>query len=635
MRAFKYRPDVDGLRAVAVILVLLFHTGLGFSGGYIGVDIFFVISGFLITGLILKEQDAGTFSLANFWARRVRRIVPAATVVVAAVLVVGFFVLWPDDYAALGKSALAQQLMLSNIYFWRNTGYFDGAAEVKPLLHTWSLGVEEQFYLGYPFLLVLLYRFGQRVTIVSLSLLFATSFIVSEYGARHHPSATFYLLPTRAWELLLGGLICFLPKPTQIRPGLLMACSWLSFGAIFGSGWFYNLSTRFPGLSALIPCAATGGLIYFNSIRHHSPASALAAKPVVFIGKISYSLYLWHWPILAFYRYWNDTTLSITEAILLLAFTSIAAFLSWRFIEVPFRRGTGVVSRKSVFVLAGAVLSFVLICSGIIVLGQGFAWRVPTKALHFEKFSRSHQFMINVAIDQVERGELPRLGTRQSAITCVLWGDSHAMAVASGLNAACEELKIVASQATYSSTPPILDFVQNEKYGLGEETPAFNSAVLDFIRKKKVRVVFLAGFWTAYAGHDVFETNMKKTVDAITSTGARVVVILDVAMHEVDVPRHFAKNAFLRRSQSYAGVPDAQHRDRNEKAERLIRAACDGNSRAFVLDPVSMLVDSHRIWRAEIDGQLMYRDHDHLSVEGGLRLKPLFYEFIRSVEFEK
>ena len=218
---FKYRPDVDGLRAVAVTLVLLFHAGLGFSGGFIGVDVFFVISGFLITGLILKEQESGKFSLANFWVRRIRRIIPAATVVVVAVLVAGFFILLPRDYEDLGKSAIAQQLMLSNVYFWRNTGYFDGPADLKALLHTWSLAVEEQFYLGYPFLMMLLHRFGRKVTVGALTFLGVGSLIVSVYGVEHHPSATFFLLPTRAWELLIGGLICFLPKPTRVPSWLL------------------------------------------------------------------------------------------------------------------------------------------------------------------------------------------------------------------------------------------------------------------------------------------------------------------------------------------------------------------------------------------------------------------------------
>jgi peptidoglycan/LPS O-acetylase OafA/YrhL len=203
MIEFKYRPDIDGLRAVAVSMVLLFHAGLGFPGGYVGVDVFFVISGFLITGLILKEQKAGTFTLANFWMRRIRRIIPAATVMVATVLIAGFFLLLPTDYVELGQSSIAQQLMLSNVYFWRSTGYFSGFAELKPLLHTWSLAVEEQFYIGYPFLIIILSRFRRRNIALFIALLTAVSFATSQYGVEHYPNATYYLLPTRAWELLI------------------------------------------------------------------------------------------------------------------------------------------------------------------------------------------------------------------------------------------------------------------------------------------------------------------------------------------------------------------------------------------------------------------------------------------------
>ena len=185
MFEFKYRPDVDGLRAIAVVLVMLFHAGLGFPGGFIGVDVFFVISGFLITGLILKEQRSESFRLSHFWIRRIRRIIPASTFVVMTTLVAGFFVLLPSDYQGLAKSAIAQQSLLSNIYFWRHTGYFAGNAELMPLLHTWSLAVEEQFYIGYPFLLLFLSRFSRRIMVASIVVLTGFSVRRQRMGSTH------------------------------------------------------------------------------------------------------------------------------------------------------------------------------------------------------------------------------------------------------------------------------------------------------------------------------------------------------------------------------------------------------------------------------------------------------------------
>jgi peptidoglycan/LPS O-acetylase OafA/YrhL len=282
----KYRPDIDGLRAVAVLLVVLFHARWGFTGGFVGVDVFFVISGFLITGMMLKEQQSGTFRLADFWIRRVRRIIPASLVMVVAVLVAGAFLLLPHDYETLGESAISQQFMLANVYFWRNTGYFDAPAEQRRLLHTWSLAVEEQFYLGYPILFALVQRIPKKLTVLLLLAISAVSFAVSEWGVWHHPSATFFLLPTRAWELLMGGLLCFAPPPTRFKDWQLGLASLVGLGGIVVAGWFFSSSTPFPGRNALLPCAAAALLIYANSSRLTWIGRALAARPVVLVGLI-------------------------------------------------------------------------------------------------------------------------------------------------------------------------------------------------------------------------------------------------------------------------------------------------------------------------------------------------------------
>lgn len=626
---FKYRPDVDGLRAVAVLLVLFFHAGLGFSGGFIGVDVFFVISGFLITGLILKEQDAGKFSLVNFWVRRIRRILPAVTVIAVTVLAVGFFLLLPVDYTKLAHSAVAQQLMLSNFFFWRNTGYFGGEADVMPLLHTWSLAVEEQFYLGYPFLLIFLHRFGRRATFVALSLLVLSSLALSEYGVRHHPGATFFFLPTRAWELLIGGLIWFLPRTTRVPVWLLATISWLSLAAILGAGWLYTSTTPFPGMAALVPCVAAAALIYSNSTSLSFPASILATRPFVFVGLISYSLYLWHWPFLAFYRYWSDAALNAVEGVLLLGCSFLAAILSWRFVEVPFRRRI-TISRPVLFAGAGAVVLLVVACSSVIGLQQGLEWRVPPDASRIANVSSSRQFIHEIEVGQAAQGEFAHLGDGTGTSSCLLWGDSHAMALAPGLNAACRDLNIRAFQATHSATPPILEFVfPSRAGGLDKRAPEFNSHVLKFIRDKKVETVYLAGIWAAYAEREDFEPKLRNTINEITSTGARVAVILDVARHEVDVPRYFAKAAFRQVPPSYVGVSVDVHREKNEQADRIIRDCCDANSLACVLDPAPLFVDSQGIWQAMINGEVMYRDRSHLSPEGGLHLRPLFIQHLQ------
>ena len=236
----KYRPDVDGLRAVAVLLVLLFHADLGFTGGFVGVDVFFVISGFLITGLILKKQRENRFELSQYWIRRIRRILPASMLMTGVTLIVGRFILMPPDYQNLGASALAQQLMVSNLYFWQNTGYFDAPANLQPLMHTWSLAVEEQFYLIFPFLLYSMGRFSSRVQLSALIPLFSMSFIASEWCVQNEPSAAYFLLPSRAWEMILGGLICYLPVPTTRFQKINGFFSLASLTTIVACGWYWS-----------------------------------------------------------------------------------------------------------------------------------------------------------------------------------------------------------------------------------------------------------------------------------------------------------------------------------------------------------------------------------------------------------
>ena len=300
---FRYRADVDGLRAVAVIMVLLFHADIGMLGGYVGVDVFFVISGFLITGLILKQQRSGTFSLLQFWGRRIRRIIPASTLVGVVCLLAGTLLL-PADFSELAKSLTAQQLMVSNIYFWKASDYFGGTAEVMPLLHTWSLAVEEQFYLGYPLVLIVLYRWSTRTAVAVLFAMAAVSLIIAEWGVWHHPTATFYLLPPRACELLLGGLLVYCPEPHRIGQTWRELGSWIGLALVVFAGVGYSTDTSFPGLTAMVPCVGTGLIIYLNTLQPTRLARILSLRPVVFIGMISYSLYLWHWPLFAFTCYW-------------------------------------------------------------------------------------------------------------------------------------------------------------------------------------------------------------------------------------------------------------------------------------------------------------------------------------------
>jgi peptidoglycan/LPS O-acetylase OafA/YrhL len=300
---FCYRPEIDGLRALAVLPVLLFHAGLGMRGGFMGVDIFFVISGYLITTLIARDLQLGCFKMRDFWERRIRRILPAAAVMVIATLIAGAIILLPQSFENLGQSALAQSLMVSNFYFWQQDGYFAAPSDYEALLHTWSLAVEEQFYLILPALLVFLNRkFPARITLV-LGLVFLTSLIWSFLGPYLYPTASFYLLPARAWELLLGSLIAIFAIKV---PGGRLGAEFLSLAGIVLMVYpmlTYVPTTPFPGIAAISPCL--GAALFIVATRKHGTLARqfLSLSPFVFIGKISYSLYLWHWPLLVFGRH--------------------------------------------------------------------------------------------------------------------------------------------------------------------------------------------------------------------------------------------------------------------------------------------------------------------------------------------
>ena len=458
-----YRPDIDGLRAVAIVLVLLFHVTNQCPGGFVGVDVFFVISGFLITGLLLDAQQRGSFNLDDFWIGRIRRLLPAATLILLATLVAGFVVMFPDSYDVLAKSVVAQQILASNIYFWRKSGYFESSAELKPLLHTWSLAVEEQFYVWYPIALLFLGRLPHRVMVAALLMAAEVSFGLSDWGVRTYPLTAFYLLPSRAWEILL-------------------------------SAWAFNKETPFPGRAALLPCMATALLIYANSLAKTWVGRILETPPVVFVGLISYSLYLWHWPLLSFAA--DLGPLDRTSKGVALAASFVLAVVSWRYVELPFRRKDVLPETKSLIMAAVGAVSLLLTASSAIIVWQGLPGRIYPQALSYaETRKRDWQALPfrNVTLEEVEKGRLVQFGATHGDITCLLWGDSKAEQLVSGIDAACKTRGVRGFRATYAEPPPLLDFVSISRWGLCEKGPLFNRAVLDFAIAEHVNNVFIAG----------------------------------------------------------------------------------------------------------------------------------------------
>jgi PAS domain S-box-containing protein len=336
----RYRPEIDGLRAIAVIPVILFHAGFQlFSGGFVGVDIFFVISGYLITTIILADLEAGRFSILNFYERRARRILPALYLVMASCLPFAWLWLMPSDAKEFLKSVMAVLVFASNIFFWRQSDYFDTDTELKPLLHTWSLGVEEQFYVLFPMFLMFSWQLGRKKIVVFLTITALLSLALAEYAISRNPNATFFLLPTRAWELAMGSLIAFYLRGKergQFPPVFRQILSLVGLGLIAFGVLAFSKETPFPGFSALIPTVGAGLIIVF-ALPGTLVGRLLVSRVLVGVGLVSYSAYLWHQPLLSFARHRSFTEPNNMVIALILVLTFGLAYVTWRYVEQPFR----------------------------------------------------------------------------------------------------------------------------------------------------------------------------------------------------------------------------------------------------------------------------------------------------------
>jgi len=446
----EYRREIDGLRALAVLPVILFHAGFEtFSGGFVGVDIFFVISGYLITTIILTELKQGRFSIINFYERRARRILPALFLVMLICIPFAWLWLLPSDMKDFSQSLVAVSVFASNILFWRESGYFYTAAELKPLLHTWSLAVEEQYYVLFPLFLLLFWKLGRRWILVTLGLLFVASLGTAQWGAFAKPAAAFFLLPTRGWELLIGAFAAFYFSQAihqDFVKGLSEFGGWLGITLIFYAVFAYSKTTPFPGFYALVPTIGTVLIILFATQRT-TVGKFLGNKALVSIGLLSYSAYLWHQPLFAFARQLGVPDSDVT-IFLALSFASIfLAYLSWKYVETPFRDKT-LVSKKGIFVFAtlGSFFFFSLGMFGDFKNGNlrqlteeqriflsYFGNEIPHRK-YFVKTGIPEKYRddCNFAVGIISTSCYTKKNEKSKAV--FIWGDSHAQQLYFGLS---------------------------------------------------------------------------------------------------------------------------------------------------------------------------------------------------------
>lgn len=539
----KHRREIDGLRSLAILPVLFYHAGFSWMpGGFFGVDVFFVISGFLITAILISElESTGRISITGFYERRARRIMPALFAVIFASVVIGWFVMFTDQFKLFLQSVVSILYFGSNYFFLGHTGYFDADIDLNPMVHTWSLAIEEQFYVFFPLILWLLWRFVGKKFLLPVLIAIAVLSLGAAVFFTGDPSNTFYLLQFRAWELLAGSLIAVVLAKREF---VALSNQWLSaigFFAILASMFLLGAELPHPGFITIIPIVGAALVIAFAG-ENTWVRKVLSGRVLVGIGLISYSTYLWHQPIFSFFRIMSLHSPAPTDFLPLIAISLGIAYLSWRFIENPIRNRKRF-SRRWIF--AGTAVVSVLVLA-VSFLGSRTSVNESRSSLAtgIRFVDLTDRIEVNRGLDDSCNkfvGNLAACSTGENP-EVLLWGDSYAMHLASGLKAS--ETQIPFTQQTLSACAPVLGWAhQNSSYGVdqGRECIAHNDSVFAWLKNQdQIRTVILASPWDDALNPDgrgldkydeVYQTGrsgiglLQYTISEIQALGKRVVVV--------------------------------------------------------------------------------------------------------------
>jgi len=658
-----YRPEIDGLRSIAVIAVVLFHYHVpGFAGGFIGVDVFFVISGFLIGGLLWKEyEEQRSISLIDFYIRRFRRLAPAYIVMGAVVFAAGYALLLPSDFRELGKELIAATTYIANIAFYRSAGYFDIGAEEKPLLHTWTLSLEEQFYLFLP-LFILLFARSRQTLLTGLIAVGAVSLALSAIFTSQHQTAAFYLFPYRAWEFLAGVLLAIYSHRGQAFGAWM---SWLGLALLAVAIFLLSPKSMFPGVLAVLPVAGTV-LLILNGEDANAVNRLLSSKVPVTIGLASYSLYLWHWPVLVLSLAWRDTYTGPAETLGWIALSFVLGWLSWRFVEIPTRNRR----RVSAGMIVGGTLlgsSMLIALGGVAFLSQGWPGRWHGSVLahsaasqdFLQDFSRCH-----VAADGPFKGiDVCSVGP-EGEPKFLAWGDSHLRAMMDGLKFAALDAGVPGLIVWSGGCPPLFGLEKQEsaatRHQDAECTRYLRQMSQAVASVNGIESVLLVGRWSYYAegrgvGADdhntivlspdpegtlgkqqragagqaaLYAEAVDATIERLLSLGKRILVLRQVP----EVPLYGSRR--VARLVAYGRIADEAELAKLTEVSRAdaIKRADQGNApfERAAADGRIVLIDSWGALCGETkcgvmgEDRSLYFDNNHLTNLGALTLRPIF-----------
>ncbi|KQM19788.1 hypothetical protein ASE73_17410 [Sphingomonas sp. Leaf24] len=637
----KYRPDIDGLRTIAVGGVVLFHAFPWLlSGGFVGVDVFFVLSGYLITSIIFGEAQRGDFSIARFYERRFRRILPALVLVALATTVAAIVILSPSELDDYGKSLFGVATFTANFVFWWDTGYFASEALDRPLLHTWSLAVEEQFYILWPLIVPMLARRKSarplRAFVVATVIV---SLLLSIVGLQLYPEATFYMLPTRAWELGLGAMLAVRAIPAIRTAMVRETAAILGLLLILVPMVMYSEAMPFPGLAALPPCLGAVLIIHAGDKSSTLAGRALSVGPVLYVGLISYSLYLWHWPWLVLPRIALGRPLTAIETIAAVGMAFVLAILSTKFVEARFRgRGAWPVSRAKVLGASAGIAGVLAVAGMTLVKTDGLraisgpAVQVADRANDAFNPRRPNCHMERTPASNGTLGHADKcIAGRPDAVTgydVLLWGDSHADHLMPGLASMAKEGNFEIRQTTASGCSPILRFIAYIPK-LAPCTASYQNALEEAARQADIDTVVVSSSWSAVlasltattANNDPelaerqFADGLRYIVRWIHSEipKARIVFVGSTPDYDLSLPKCFARAAKVGFGDSACAAREPNDHIWGPKADKILATMRDNG--VTVVLPRSAFCKGD-ICKTRQDGHILYYDDDHLSIDG-------------------
>ncbi|MGR9117441.1 MAG: acyltransferase family protein [Gammaproteobacteria bacterium] len=608
-RWIEYRPEIDGLRAIAVIAVVLYHADLGLGAGYVGVDIFFVISGYLITSLIYREWSVtGRINLIDFFARRIRRIIPALIIVVICTVTASMVLLSPyGEKFEFAQSVAASLLFIGNFFFQGKTGgYFDLNAAHMPILHLWSLSVEEQFYAVWPILFLTVLKFQPSFRIVVLGLLVAASFLFAEILLFINPNAAFYQMPARFWELAIGGAISLLPTNQRDdgRKEMIGGAILIIFAISFRI-------THFPGIGSLP--AVVGAMLIIHSIHISSALGPIGflfrLRPVVLCGLVSYSLYLWHWPLISLYRVSHVGPLSLTARLTLITAAFVLSWLSYRFVEIPCRRPD--LRIKNSGLVVSALIMLVSLAYLLMKIGVYFHQQpLPTDlaSLSQRDMPRNRtkcHYRGDQGLESFPRSDC--ISVTDKPIRVAIWGDSHALAWQPMAWLIAQNMKAAAISHTRDACPPVLEYDNGKRFLEAYHCRDFNHKVSKDIKDSKIDTLILTALWPSDLKRNHFKEKFESTLHMMASHVRKILLLGPTPYLNESAPRCIKLNNL-----DMCAITRNEFEARYGNSKRFLKALAAKYENVEYVELTSFFCDQ-KTCPVLKNGYALYWDSNHVS----------------------